>query len=64
MNTIPPIMNLLAIETSSPVLSVAIKKSGTRLRHATVKGYMKHAENLLPVIDRLLKKEKLKIRDI
>ena len=52
-------MNLLAIETSSPVLSVAIKKSGAKLRHATVQGYMKHAENLLPVIDRLLKKEKL-----
>jgi tRNA threonylcarbamoyladenosine biosynthesis protein TsaB len=57
-------MNLLAIETSSPVLSVAIKKSKAKLRHATVKGYMKHAENLLPVIDRLLKKEKLKIQDI
>jgi tRNA threonylcarbamoyladenosine biosynthesis protein TsaB len=57
-------MNLLAIETSGPVLSVAIKKSGAKLRHATVEGYMKHAENLLPVIDRLLKKEKLKIRDI
>jgi tRNA threonylcarbamoyladenosine biosynthesis protein TsaB len=57
-------VNLLAIETSSPTLSVAIKKSGAKLRHATVQGYMKHAENLLPVIDRLLKKEKLKIGDI
>ncbi len=57
-------MNLLAIETSSPILSVAIKKGGTKLRHATVKGYMKHAENLLPVIDRLLKKERLKIGEI
>ena len=57
-------MNLLAIETSSPILSVAIKKTGGKLRQATIKGYMKHAENLLPVIDRLLKKEKLKIRDI
>lgn len=57
-------MNLLAIETSSPILSVAIKKNGAKLRHATIRGYMKHAENLLPVIDRLLKKEKLKIRDI
>ena len=57
-------MNLLAIETSSPVLSVAIKKSGAKFRHATVKGHMKHAENLLPVIDWLLKKEKLKIQEI
>jgi tRNA threonylcarbamoyladenosine biosynthesis protein TsaB len=57
-------MNLLSIETSGPVLSVAIKKSGAKLCHKTVQGYMKHAENLLPVIDRLLKNEKLKIRDI
>jgi tRNA threonylcarbamoyladenosine biosynthesis protein TsaB len=57
-------MNLLAIETSSPVLSVAIKKSGAKLRHATIQGYMQHAENILPVIDRLLKKERLKIGDI
>ncbi|MFH0984090.1 MAG: tRNA (adenosine(37)-N6)-threonylcarbamoyltransferase complex dimerization subunit type 1 TsaB [Candidatus Omnitrophota bacterium] len=57
-------MNLLALETSGPVLSVAIKKSGGKLRHATVKGFMKHAENLLPVIDRLLKKEKMKIGDV
>jgi tRNA threonylcarbamoyladenosine biosynthesis protein TsaB len=57
-------MNLLAIETSSPFLSVAVKKSAGKIRHASVKGYMKHAENLLPVIDRLLKKEKLKIGDI
>ncbi|MFH1209136.1 MAG: tRNA (adenosine(37)-N6)-threonylcarbamoyltransferase complex dimerization subunit type 1 TsaB [Candidatus Omnitrophota bacterium] len=64
LNTIPLIMNLLAMETSGPVLSVAIKKSGAKLRHATVEGYMKHAENLLPVINRLLQKEKLKIRDI
>ena len=64
LNRIQPIMNLLAIETSSPVLSVVLKKTGNKLRHATVKGYMKHAENLLPVINRLLKKEKLKIGDI
>ncbi len=57
-------MNLLAIETSGPFLSVAIKKSGARLRHAAVQGHMKHAESLLPVIDRLLKKERLKIQDI
>jgi len=57
-------MNLLAIETSSPLLSVAIKKSGAKVRHAVVQGYMKHAENLLPVIDRLLKREELKIGEI
>ncbi|OGX11814.1 MAG: tRNA (adenosine(37)-N6)-threonylcarbamoyltransferase complex dimerization subunit type 1 TsaB [Omnitrophica bacterium RIFOXYB12_FULL_50_7] len=29
-----------------------------------VQGYMKHAENLIPVIDRLLKKEKMEIGNI
>lgn len=57
-------MNLLAIETSSPVLSVAIRKGGSKLREVTIQGYMKHAENILPVIDRLLKRERLKIGDI
>ena len=56
--------NLLAIETSSPTLSVALKKTNGRLHQATVRGFMKHAENLLPVIDRLLKKERLKLQDI
>lgn len=57
-------MNLLALSTSGPVLSVAIQKTGGRLRRAVVKGYMKHAENLLPVIDRLLRKERLTIHSI
>jgi hypothetical protein len=64
LNRIQLHMNLLAIETSSPVLSIALKKHGGKIRHGIVKGYMKHAENLLPVIDRLLKKEKLEIGDI
>ncbi len=57
-------MNLLAIETSGPVLSIAIRKSGSKPREVMIQGYMKHAENILPVIDRLLKKEKLEIGDI
>ncbi len=57
-------MNLLAIETSSPVLSVAVKKGKHPVREAALKGYFRHAENLLPLIDRLLRKEKLEIRDI
>ena len=45
-------------------MSVAVKRSGAKLRRAAVRGPMKHAENILPVIDRLLKKERLKIGDI
>jgi len=57
-------MNLLAIETSSPVLSVAVKKGSRAARGAVLKGYFRHAENLLPLIDNLLRREKLEIRDI
>lgn len=64
LNTIPPIMNLLAIETSSPVLSVALQGPSGKIRQAAVQGFMKHAENLLPSIDKLLKKERLKLSDI
>ena len=62
--TIPPIMNLLAIETSGPILSVAVRKGNNKIREATLKGYFRHAESLLPIIDRLLKKENLGIRKI
>lgn len=57
-------MNLLAIETSSTILSVAIKKGKNKTRAAMLKGFSRHAENLLPLIDKLLKKEKLKVGDI
>ncbi len=57
-------MNLLAIETSGPVLSVAVKKGTRAARETVLKGYFRHAENLLPLIDKLLRKEKLGIRNI
>lgn len=57
-------MNLLAIETSGAVLSVAVKKGKGPVRQAFLKGHMKHAENLIPAIDKVLKKERLDIRDI
>jgi len=56
--------NLLAIETSSPLLSVAVKKGAGTVRTAMLQGYFRHAENLLPLIDRLLRREQLKIGDI
>lgn len=58
------VVNLLAIETSSPVLSVAVKKGKNPARAASLSGYFRHAENLLPLIDRLLRKEKLRIQDV
>ncbi len=64
LHRIEPMKNLLAIETSGPLLSVAVKKGRQRVREATIKGFSRHAENLMPLIDRLLRKEKLKLQSI
>ncbi len=55
---------ILAIETSSPVLSVALKTGKQKITEYSVEGFARHTENLIPLIDRLLKKEKLSVRDI
>lgn len=56
--------NFLAIDTSSPILSVAIKAGKKRVSESKIVGYFKHAENLMPVIDRLLKKHHLTLQDM
>jgi tRNA threonylcarbamoyladenosine biosynthesis protein TsaB len=53
--------NLLALDTSSQVLSMAIKCAGAPIREIQVDGFLQHAENLLPVLKSLLKQEKLKL---
>lgn len=55
---------ILAFETSSPVLSIALSVSKDHLVEETVEGLMTHAENILPVLEKLLKKNKLSIEDI
>lgn len=57
-------MNLLAIETSSSVLSVALKKGKDHIYQKTLTGYLRHSENLIPLIDGALKTKKLKLTDI
>ncbi len=52
-------MNILAFDTSSPVLSAAVKTSRSEISEARLTGFLQHAENLLPLIDRLLKKQKI-----
>ena len=59
-----PLPNLLAIDTSSPVLSVAVKKQHEMTSEICLEGFMEHARNLLPMIDELLVKSGLKIGDI
>ena len=56
--------NLLAVETSSPILSVAVKKRHAEVMDAVSEGFLKHGENLMPMIDQLLKKQKMKLEDI
>lgn len=57
-------LNLLALETSSSVLSIALKKGGGKTRELVLEGFFEHAENLLPMTVKLLKKEKLPFRKI
>ena len=57
-------MNILALETSSPVLSIALQKGKGKILQSRVRGFSKHAENLFPAMERLLKKARLSIKDI
>lgn len=56
--------NLLAFETSSPVLSIALKKGKETVLETSTEGFLQHAENLIPLMDRLLRKKKLTLPDI
>ena len=51
-------MNILSIDTSSSVLSVALKKGGETAEVNFKKG-LHHAENLIPLSDKLFRKLKL-----
>ena len=55
---------VLAFETSSPVLSIAVAAGKSSLIEKSVKGFSAHAENLLPVTDKLLKRKKLSLQKI
>lgn len=55
---------ILAFETSSPALSIALWTPKGPVLEKTIHGFMTHAENLLPAVDQLLKKKKLSIQDV
>jgi tRNA threonylcarbamoyladenosine biosynthesis protein TsaB len=55
---------VLAFETSSPELSIALFTGKGAVIEKTVKGFMSHAEKILPVTDKLLKSKKLSIDQI
>ncbi len=56
--------NLLALDTSSQVLSVALKTSSSHVTETKIVGFLRHAENLMPIVDKLLKEKGLTINDI
>lgn len=56
--------NILAFETSSPILSVALQAGSSPAQEIRLDGFLSHAENLLPCVDKLLKKTKLSINEI
>lgn len=57
-------MNILAIDTSSIYLSLAVTKNGKIAGSLHKKAEMAHSSILVPSIDKVLKKAKLKIRNI
>ncbi|MDD5174240.1 MAG: tRNA (adenosine(37)-N6)-threonylcarbamoyltransferase complex dimerization subunit type 1 TsaB [Candidatus Omnitrophota bacterium] len=57
-------MTILAIDTSTDYLSLAILKSGRVAAKFHKKADRKHSMLLVPMVDRLLKKAGLKIREI
>jgi len=57
-------MNILAIDTSSDYLSIAILKEGKILAKYHRKSAMRHSIKLIPTIDKLLKKVRMKLKDI
>lgn len=57
-------MNLLAIDTSTEYLSVAVAEGGHILAAFRDEGKLQHATLLIPVIDKTLKKCNLKLKDI
>ena len=57
-------MNILAISTSSKVCSVALLDNDVCIKELNIIDEKTHSENLLPLIDKLLKETNVDISDI
>ena len=55
---------ILALETSTRVLSVALGTPSGKIREARSPSPLQHSENLIPLMDRLLKEERLSLDQI
>ncbi|MFA6600565.1 MAG: tRNA (adenosine(37)-N6)-threonylcarbamoyltransferase complex dimerization subunit type 1 TsaB [Candidatus Omnitrophota bacterium] len=56
--------NIFAISTSSSLLSAAVKKSSGEILELAASGSLNHAEKLMPFVDRLLQKARLKVSSV
>jgi tRNA threonylcarbamoyladenosine biosynthesis protein TsaB len=59
-----PKMNILALDTSSKYISIAIAEGGRLLASIHREADQRQCEELMPQIDKLLRKAKLKLKDI
>ena len=57
-------MNALAIDTSTDYLSLAVMRNGRVAARFHRKAAMAHSRLLVPMIDKVLKKAKLKLKDV
>jgi tRNA threonylcarbamoyladenosine biosynthesis protein TsaB len=57
-------MNILAFETSGRAASVAVMKDNRLIGEMTVSTRLNHSEKLMPMIDELLEKTEISIKDI
>ena len=57
-------MTILAIDTSTDYLSLALMRDGKIVGRFHRRSHMRHSSLLVPMIDKLLKKARLKVRDI
>ena len=64
MKRTPPAVKLLAIDTSTDYLSLAVTRGDKVLARFHRKAAMAHSRLLVPTIDKLLKKARLKPKDI
>ena len=57
-------MKILAIETASKVCGVSLLENNNLIQEATIEDEYTHSVKLMPLIDNVLKKEKISIKDI
>lgn len=64
LNPIFQYQNVLAIDTSTQTLAVALIQKGKLIAKASVTGQMRHSDKLLPVCERLMKQAEIRVKQV